>query len=329
MTITRLQISNVRNLVAVKLANFQQVNIFYGHNGSGKTSVLEAIHILGMARSFRGSSIKSLISHDEESCTVFGETLGAAQGLSQSLGVQRLRTGTSLIKVAGVPVRSVAQLVEHLPLQLINSTSFDLLAGPPTTRRQFLNWGVFHVEHRFFGEWQRYQRCIKQRNVLLRHGKIRGNELSVWTRDLASSGVAINHFRMSYMERLVPKFELVMEKLAPELSSGLQLRFRRGWDKSMELSSALESSLAADKERGYTMVGPHRADLKVHTEGYSAAETLSRGQQKLVVIGLKLAQGMVMAELNGSVCTYLVDDLPSELDSEHCQRVCEVLASIG
>ena len=328
MTLSRLHISNVRNLQDIKLENLSKINVFYGANGSGKTSVLEAIHILGMARSFRGSSIRSLITHERAECTVHGLAKVPLSGNTQTLGVQRVRTGTSQIKVAGNPVRSVAELVEHLPLQVINSDGFNLLTGSPAVRRQFLNWGVFHVEHRFFGEWQRFQRCIKQRNMVLRRGKIDESELLVWSRDLAASGEKINTYRRLYIEQLVPRFLTIMKALMPYLAGGLELRYRQGWDQTQAFEAALTNSLKVDQEQGYTHVGPQRADIKVLTSGHTASETLSRGQQKLVVCGLKLAQGMLLTQLGRGVCTYLVDDLPSELDKEHCQRVCEILSDM-
>lgn len=319
----------MRNLQSIKLEDLQSVNIFYGPNGSGKTSVLEAIHVLGMARSFRGASIKSLITHQCDSCTVFGmASTSPSGGSSQALGVSRERSGGSQIKVSGKIVRSVAELVEHLPLQLINSDSFDLLTGPPNARRRFLNWGVFHVEQRFLGEWQRFQRCIKQRNVALRRGKMNA-ELSVWTRDLASSGATINSYRVDYIGQLVPKFQSIVNLLMPYMTDRLELRYRQGWDRSLGYSEALEQSLPSDQEHGYTHVGPQRADVRVFVDGHLASDTLSRGQQKLVVTALKLAQGQLMTEVNRGSCTYLVDDLPSELDAAHCQRVCEILASMS
>lgn len=328
MTLSRLHISNVRNLQAIKLDSLRRVNVFYGANGSGKTSVLEAIHLLGMARSFRGAGIRSLISHGEKDCTVYGLATSPSCKSSQALGVQKERSGGTQIKIAGQPVRSAAQLAEHLPIQVVNSSSFDLLNGSPAARRQFLNWGVFHVEHRFFGEWQRFQRCIKQRNVLLRRGKISEAELQVWTRDLAHSGRVLNEFRQEYIEQLIPRYQEIMCALIPDMAGGLELKYRQGWDKSLSYQQALENSLAADREKGFTHVGPQRADIRVLIDGYSAAETLSRGQQKLVVSGLKLAQGLLMTHNKNGACTFLVDDLPSELDQEHCRRVCEILSAM-
>lgn len=328
MSLTRLQINRVRNLRQVELQDLQQVNVFYGRNGSGKTSILEAIHLLGMARSFRGNSVKSLITHGESSCVAFGVAGGpGGNGAGVPLGVQRKLSGEALIKVGGAPVRSIAQLVEHLPLQVINADSFDLLTGPPGSRRQYLDWGVFHVEHRFLEQWQRFQRCIKQRNKLLRHGKIRDKELAVWTRDLVSSGTAVGDYRKAYFELLMPRFKEMAARLAPSLED-LELRYQQGWDRQSGYEAALQASMASDIEKGYTHVGPQRADIRVMIDGRLAAETLSRGQQKLVVCSLKLAQGQLMSERARGNCTYLVDDLPSELDEEHSRKVCELLASM-
>ena len=322
-TLSRLQIHHVRNLLQVNLEDLQRVNVFFGRNGSGKTSVLEAIHLLAMARSFRGS-IKSLITHDQGQVTVYGQLTPS----NLAIGVQRDRTGTVKIKVGGQPVRTVAELAERLPVQVINADSFDLLTGSPGARRQFLDWGVFHVEHRFFQQWQRFQRGLKQRNKLLRRGKISEQELSVWTHDLAASGEALTEYRRAYFQLLTPRFTAIMTHLVPSLVENLELRFRQGWDKSLSYEAALANGEAADREQGYTHAGPQRADLRVTVNGHLAADTLSRGQQKLVICGLKLAQGQLMGELGQVRSTYLVDDLPSELDHQHAELVCQQLDAL-
>ena len=326
MNLSQLQINNIRNLHRVRLDDLQQVNVFFGVNGAGKTSILEAIHLLGMGRSFRGASVKPLISHGCPSCTVFGSTTTVLKK-NLALGVQRSANGEVLIKVGGRAVRTAAQLVEHFPLQTINADSFNLLTGAPQTRRQYLDWGVFHVEHQFFSQWQRFQRCIKQRNNLLRHGKISTAEVAVWTRDLAASGMAVGLYREAYFSKLKPKFLEIMTVLAPELA-GLDLRYRQGWDKRQTYDQALEASLHADCDRGYTHVGPQRADIKVTIDSRPAADVLSRGQQKLVVCALKLAQGQLKGPKGSGECAYLIDDLKSELDEQHCKLVCGLLSAM-
>ncbi len=328
--LTRLDIRQVRNLRSVSLPELGSINVFSGPNGSGKTSILESVHLLGMARSFRGNSVRSLITHGAQDCTVYGRVLpaGKAGGQGLSLGVQRGLQGEVTIKVGGAPVRAVSELAANLPLLVINNSSFDLLTGAPASRRQYLDWGVFHVEHRFLGEWQRFQRCIKQRNMLLRRGKISPAELQVWTRELAEAGEAINLFREQYFRLLESRFQAVVAELVPAMDN-LQLRFRRGWDKTLSLADALQAGIRTDSEQGYTHSGPQRADIRVVSGTYLAADTLSRGQQKLVVCALKLAQGQLMVEHSQRGCSYLVDDLPSELDRDHSRLVCQQLAGLG
>lgn len=330
MALKQLNIDHIRNLRGVSLRDLQRVNVFYGANGSGKTSVLESIHMLGMARSFRGSSVKSVISHGEDSCVVYGVLADVSRGqpgLSHTLGVKRNRVGEAQIKIGGQTVRTVAELAEQLPLQVINADSFGLLTGSPSSRRQYLDWGVFHVEHTFFAEWQRFQRCIKQRNKLLRRGKLSDYELDVWTRDLATAGTAISEYRKRYFKELAPRFRTIMSSLAPSLAA-LELHYRQGWDRQLSYAEALNQGVQSDIDQGYTHTGPQRADLRVTVDGHGAAETLSRGQQKLVVCGLKIAQGQMMSELGRGSCTYLIDDLPSELDEEHSKLICGWLASM-
>ncbi|MBN7797165.1 DNA replication/repair protein RecF [Parahaliea mediterranea] len=327
MSLSQLNIHHVRNLRRASLNDANRINVLYGENGSGKTSVLEAVHLLGMARSFRTTSARTLISHGEPHCVVQGTVRSALTNGSVSLGVQRGGRGELSLRINGESVRTVASLVEQLPLQVINANSFDLLTGTPSARRQYLNWGVFHVEHRFFPEWQRFQRCIKQRNTGLRRDKLGGGELAVWTRELAKSGALLNDYRQAYFAQLAPLFRDLMQRLLPQLGE-LELRLRQGWDKRLSYEEALAASQASDREKGFTQVGPQRADLKVTVDGYPAADVLSRGQQKLVVCGLKLAQGQLMQSAGHSRCIYLVDDLPSELDTAHCQRVCEELDAL-
>lgn len=328
MTISQLQIHNIRNLRQVSLPQLSNINVFFGANGSGKTSILEAIHLLGMARSFRSGNTRTLVSHGEDQCTVYGVSTRDGRPGGIPLAIQRSLNGSVLIKVGGQAVRTAAELVEYLPLQLLDATSFELLSGSPGARRQFLNWGVFHVEQRFFPGWQRFQRCIKQRNKVLRHGKLGDAELAVWTRELALAGEEIHQYRLKYFESLAPVIREIMRRLAPSLG-GLEVRYRKGWDKALPYNDALAASNQADQEQGYTHVGPQRADIKVTIGGFPAADTLSRGQQKLVICALKLAQGQLMTDQQRRSCTYLVDDLPSELDALHCRLVCEVLAEMG
>ena len=327
MALGRLDIRAVRNLAEISLVDLQSTNIFFGDNGGGKTSVLESIYLLGTARSFRSARIKPVINHHANQCVVYGELL-SEQGNTLSLGVSRDRQGGFEAKIARRRVLSAADLAGRLPLQVMNAPSFDLLTDTPEGRRRYLDWGVFHVEHHYHETWRRFQKCVRQRNNLLRHGKISAVELAAWNREFAEAGERLDTMRKAYLEQLLPAFSRLLARLSPGLEA-MEVRYRRGWDAGSPLVEALSASEKTDREQGFTHIGPQRADLKVIAGGHDAGATLSRGQQKLVVCALKLAQGQVFGGSRDRQCIYLVDDLPSELDEGHCRRVCDVLGELN
>lgn len=323
MVIRCLEITGVRNLRQIDLSNLAQINIIHGLNGSGKTSVLESIHLLSLARSFRSHKLKPLISNDLDQCTVYGEVATTSRDRYQPIGVQRSRNNAGVIKVDGNRIRTVSLLAEKLPLQIINANTFSLLDGSPLTRRQFLDWGVFHVEHNFHVVWKSVQRCLKQRNSLLRHAKIGDAELSVWTAELVRASEQLDGLRARYIEQFTPIFEQCLSRLID--LEGLELSYRRGWDKERSFADVCASNLSREKEQGYTVSGPHKADLRIRYQGHLAADILSRGQQKLVACALRVAQGYLLSQLSNRQCVYLVDDLPAELDKKHRQSLCALL----
>ncbi|TBU87756.1 DNA replication/repair protein RecF [Pseudomonas dryadis] len=325
MSLTRVTVTAVRNLQPATLLPSPRINILYGANGSGKTSVLEGIHLLGLARSFRSARLLPVIQYEQPVCTVFGQ-VQLADGRQSNLGVSRDRQGEFQIRIDGQNARSAAQLAETLPLQLINPDSFRLLEGSPKIRRQFLDWGVFHVEPRFLSAWQRLQKALKQRNSWLRHGTLDAVSQAAWDRELCLASDEIDGYRRSYIQLLKPVFERTLSELV-ELE-GLTLSYYRGWDKERPLSEVLTASLPRDQQIGHTQSGPQRADLRLRLGAHNAADILSRGQQKLVVCALRIAQGHLVDQAKRGQCIYLVDDLPSELDEQHRRALCRLLEDL-
>lgn len=324
MTLSRLRISNIRNIASAELEP-ARINIIDGRNGSGKTSILEAIHVLGSGRSFRATQLQPVIQQGSDSCTVFG-SLAEDHGSTCPVGVQRRRDGGFESRIHGQAVRSSAELARRLPLLLINADTFLLLEGGPKVRRQFLDWGVFHVEHSFHGSWMEVHRCLRQRNSLLRHDRISPAQLAPWDQQLALESTALDQLRQTYFEAFRPAFEQILAELI-ELD-GLSLAYHRGWDKDKALIDVLGETFERDAQRGFTGNGPHRADVRVRYKGLAAADVLSRGQQKLVVCAMKLAQAMLYAKASARPCVFLVDDLPAELDHEHRRLMCRLLANL-
>ena len=326
MSLSRISVTGVRNLQPVTLHPSPRINILHGDNGSGKTSLLEAIHILGMARSFRSARLNPIITHDQVSCTVFGK-VELDENQSSALGISRERSGEVRIRINGEGVRSAAELADALPLQLINPDSFRLLEGAPKLRRQFLDWGVFHVEPLFLQAWQRLQQALRQRNSWLRHGTLDAASQAAWSRELSAAGDEIDGYRRTYIQTLKPVFERTLASLLT--LEGFQLSYYRGWDKDRSLDEVMAASIDRDRAMGHTQAGPQRADLRLRIAGHNAAEILSRGQQKLVVCALRIAQGHLVSESKRGRCIYLVDDLPSELDDQHRLSLCRLLEQLN
>jgi DNA replication and repair protein RecF len=322
MSLSKLEVHNVRNIRSVSLQLSSKINLFYGKNGSGKTSLLEAVYLLGLGRSFRGVKLGPVINHGADDCTVFGQ-VAEAQGSLRSLGIVRRRDGSRLIRVGGDPVQRLSELAKVLPLQLINTESIQLLAGRPEIRRRFLNWGVFHVEPGFHNAWKNAQHCLKQRNALLRDAKIDRSQLDLWTRELVAVGQVIDQHRTSYIASLDPLFQQLLSRLIK--IRGFSLTYYRGWDASSELCDVLVETTEMDAKRGYTLHGPQRADLRVLMDSRDAVDVLSRGEMKMVACALMIAQAQLLQQSGAKECLFLVDDLSSELDSGHREELCNLL----
>lgn len=315
MALSRILLSDFRNIVNAELSLAPGVNLFCGPNGSGKTSLLEAVHTLATGRSFRSRQHKSVIREGASGLTVFAQLDN-----SLGLGVERLREGGGRIRINQSPAESSSQLASCLPLQVINSDSFAALDGGPGVRRKLLDWAVFHVEHSFAQEWKNYQIALKQRNALLRRGKIAPDLLSVWEQRLAESGDRVDSLRSALFNEL----QSLLSSLIGELSltpgesplSKVEMTYRRGWKKGADLREALRESREADMALGHTRIGPHRADLRFSVSSEPAHSILSRGQQKMLVCALRTAMAELVCQ-KGDKPVFLVDDLPAELDEQN------------
>lgn len=321
MSLTLLNFHGLRNLLPVDMTPSPHINVISGANGSGKTSLLEGVHILGMGRSFRTRQLKHAIQADEPHMTLYGRLSGDPE---TTLGVRRLRAQRELeLRLKGDKNARLAALVEAMPLQLINPDAFRLLEGSPAGRREFLDWGVFHVKHDFLGIWKRTRRAVKHRNALLRRGRIDPQEMAVWEHELATWGDQMDELRRAWFSGFLPVFEETLKVLLP--LPGLSLHYARGWDKERSLAAVLYDSRATDQQMGFTQQGPQRADLRIKINKQPAIEVLSRGQQKLVVSALKLAQGRFLERTAKRHCIYLIDDLPAELDEQNRHQFCALL----
>lgn len=323
MSISTLRINDFRNFISAEIAPVQTgLNIISGDNGSGKTSLLEAIFYLGHGKSFRNSSATRLIKHDSAKFSLFSQVVTDMRRVVP-MGLEREKSGTNKLRIDEKDVQGAAEAATYLPIRVINSHSHQLLEGGPAFRRKFLDWGLFYHNPDFIGCWRQYVRVLKQRNTILRDKRPK-TELDIWTNELIKHGLELNSLRNAYISSLVPHLRQVTESLLA--ISDLEINYQPGWSSKADYADVLIESSFDDYRAGYTQVGPHRADFDLISEGLTLRHVLSRGQQKLLICAMILAQGMMLAEQNKAGLIYLVDDLPSELDLLSRQKLVSLLA---
>ncbi|PSW11674.1 DNA replication and repair protein RecF [Photobacterium sanctipauli] len=328
MALTRLIVKDFRNIEACDLSLSASFNFLVGANGSGKTSVLEAVHYLGHGRSFRSHLTGRVIRHEQQELFVHGR-LQSESNIELPVGINKKRDGTTELKIGGETNQKLAKLALILPIQLITPEGFELLTGGPKFRRAFIDWGVFHVEPQFYHAWSRVKRLTKQRNALLKTAT-RYRELSYWDQELASLAEDIDRWRRDYLDAVKQKANQICQGFLPEFD--IQLGYYRGWEKETPYAELLQRNFERDCQLGYTVGGPHKADLRIKVAGTPVEDVLSRGQLKLMMCALRLAQGLHLSETTGKQCIYLIDDFASELDSHRrallAQRLKETNAQV-
>jgi DNA replication and repair protein RecF len=317
-----LKITRLRCIQEMAVRLSPGINVFSGANGAGKTTILEAAYVLSHANSFRAGTRENLVSRGQTTASIFAE-LVSADGGRHRLGFGK-EGGRWAARVDGENAVSLGAMVQQCAVVCFEPGSHALIAGASDERRRYLDWGVFHVEHDFLNAWRRYQRALKQRNVVLRSGSPTGAALDPWERELSLNALLIDSFRESYVAMLRPHLRAFLSALLPELGA-INFRYRRGWADDADLDSALFERRDRDISRGHTTIGPHRADWSLAFEHAPLREHLSRGQEKLCALACVLAQAALFAERRGEWPIICMDDLASELDRTHQQWVVEQL----
>lgn len=319
MRITTLQIHHLRSIHSAQLSLHPRCNFFYGNNGSGKTSLLESVYLLGSGHSFRTRETTPLIQSLESTLTVFGRADN-----DDSISIQKSLSGATKVQLNGQPCYSSSDLAHHLPCQVCYQDIFQIIDAGPSVRRMVLDWGLFHVEHMYHTVWKNYRWVLRQRNALLRQ-QARHAHIVPWDNQLVELGGTLHEMRSRYFERWQAQFQMVLAQLT-DVSCGIF--YYKGWDKKESgrtLHEVLNEQLSSDLQRQYTQSGAHQADIYFELSSKKAKQGLSRGQQKIVLIALKLAQ----AALVPKPCVYLLDDLMAELDADHQARLMTCLQTIN
>ncbi len=305
-----LGIRGVRNLEDVSIDPGPGINLLYGDNGAGKTSVLESIFILAHGRTFRSGKIQTVVNEKETVLSVSALVEDQKLHKKTRIGIMRGRNLTQA-RIDGSAVNRLSELAAALPCIVISAKNHELIEGGPTERRSFFDWLLFHVDQSYLPLYRRYKNAMQQRNAALRSGSP-APLIQNWDADISDAGEQITDKRIQIINQFAAKYSTMVDSLEEELKP--DFTYRKGWSGEQTLSEALVSSLFNCQRLGMTSVGPHRADLKISLGKNEAKYVNSRGQQKLLAIVMKLIQVELFADYNDQPPIILIDDPPSELD---------------
>jgi len=308
MSVLQFTATNFRNLDSEKVDFHTDLNFIVGDNGSGKSSLLEALFYLGHGKSFRTSHVDSLIAHSFDKFVISIKTHDDRQ-----LGVSRSVNGETQIKVNGERYIRLSELAKNIAIQVITPESFKLFFGGPKERRKFVDLGMFHVKHSFSSLWKDFNRVLKQRNACLKT-RIRNQHSIYWTEQFCSISENIAGLRKKYITELKDELEYWLNILLPNVADKIDINYLQGWNSKKELHEVLAANVEREYERGFSLYGAQKFDIRFVINNIAIEHQLSRGQQKLFLLALTFAQAKLIEKVKRVKPIILIDDIGAELD---------------
>ena len=334
MIIKKFRANNFRNIEACDIEFAPGVNLLYGKNAQGKTNAVEGIYLFSRGKSFRGREDSELVRFGSEGFRIFieYESKNGTETLEYAhFGRDKLR------KKNGYKIGKLTEMIGSFKSVLFYPDNLEIVKGSPEERRSFLNIAISQCYPSYIKIYADYKKALDNRNCLLKLAAkgfyIDERELESWSHSMAEYASHIYVFRKNYLKKL----EVYAKKIISDISDGLE-------ELDMVYESPIEScsddrelvrelyikklTENVEKERlaGITLYGPHRDDVKISINGKDSRSYASQGQQRSVVLSLKLAEGEVIKEIFGEYPVFLFDDVLSELDE---RRRKYVLSGVG
>ena len=309
--INDITLNNFRCFSSLKIKLSPGINFFYGKNGSGKTSILEAINLCSSAKSFKSGNLQSLISIGEEAFSIKGYD----NNTGYSLKIIKEKAKPISIKLNNTKT-TTSRLIREFPSTSIHNNTFSFADAPPDFRRKLLDKSLFIADGQFSEAWFAFYRCLKQRNALLKSGSI--TNIEPWDKKLASLGNTLTSFRDSFFNLTLVELKNLINSLDKSNSTQylekINVIFFPGWDAQEGLFDLFKNTRDIDARRKSTSAGPHKADIRFLIEDLEAKQILSRGEQKLFSILWCCAQHEVLRKQYNINAILIIDDIKSELD---------------
>lgn len=322
MILEHLSIINYKNIQEATLELSPNINCFIGHNGAGKTNVLDAVYFLSFCHSAQTTQDSLVIRHDQD----FFMLEGNYGDFTIHCGMKR---GTK--KVFRRDKKAYQRLSEHIgliPIVLISPADIQLIEGSSEERRRLMDVVISQLDHPYIESLNRYNKALQQRNAML---KIEDREpdpelLSLWEEQMAREGEMIYQKRADFVEQLIPLFQQFYETISgghEQVSLKYTSHCQRG-----PLLEVIQRDRFKDRAVGYSLHGIHRDDLEIMLDGHPMRREGSQGQQKTFVIALKLAQFEFLKRTNAQTTPLLLlDDIFDKLDAQRVEQIIQLVAS--
>jgi DNA replication and repair protein RecF len=327
-----LRVRQWRNLEAVALVPGPRATVLSGHNGQGKTNLVEAVHALTTFRSFRTARLAEVVPWGASGAQVEGDVqLGALERKVEL----RVVGGRRSALLDGKVVRRDAPALQAMAAVLFVPEDLLLPRAAPAERRRLLDRAIFAGDRGYSAEAVAYERVLRSRNAVLREGTPRPALLDTYDEEASRTGARVVARRRQLVAALGPRVERLFADIHSDLAVRIRYRSHRSVDEAeglADVASALLEGLRArhdlDRRRGFTGFGPHTDDLELELGGHPAGDHGSQGQLRSLVLALKLAELAHLEERLGEPPVLLLDDVASELDEIRRARLFEAISAL-
>jgi len=314
MLLYQLTVSRFRNIDRIEMDVHQRFTVLHGDNAQGKTNLLEAIHLLGSLKSFRGARNDELIRKGDEQAIISGHCRQQNQ-VERLLQVEIRRDGKT-VRLDNKGVNKPGDYLSSLRSIIFAPEEVGLVKGGPHGRRRLVDRAVFMTRPSYLTELQEYERLLKQRNRLLKNSGTQA-ELLPWTEALARSGATIRKERSIYLQAIANGLAQCHHRISQQREAA-SIRYRQQEVDQQELEKELLKELEQQREQerryGMTLSGPHRDDVHFLLDGRPLRTFGSQGQQRSFILALKTAQALDIEQRFSEPPLLLFDDLLGELD---------------